>query len=92
MAAGAAAKPALRSGTKVLLLYQDEPNLWHEASILRKGSEASYRRIHGEDALASHWLWWILTADGDVYPQDLSVPGDLQALRLRRLFFGGVRR
>eukprot|EP00959_Pyramimonas_sp_CCMP1952_P068319 1425905-Pyramimonas_sp.AAC.1 len=82
MAAAGVAKPGLHVGQKVLLLYGDEPNLWHEASILRKSSETCYRRIHGEDPPVNSWLWWILTVDGDVYPQDLSVPGDLQALRL----------
>eukprot|EP00959_Pyramimonas_sp_CCMP1952_P350273 7338624-Pyramimonas_sp.AAC.1 len=28
------------------------------------------------------WIWWSLTVDGDVYPQDLFKPGNLQALRL----------
>ncbi|CAK0839103.1 unnamed protein product [Prorocentrum cordatum] len=82
MAVAGVAKPGLHVGQKVLLLYGDEPNLWHEASILRKSSETCYRRIHGEDPSVNSWLWWILTVDGDVYPQDLSVPGDLQALRL----------
>ncbi|CAK0790534.1 unnamed protein product, partial [Prorocentrum cordatum] len=68
----------------VLLLCGGEPNLWHEASILRKSSETCYRRIHGEDPPVNNWLWWILTVDGDVCPQDLSVPGDLQFTHVKK--------
>ena len=62
-----------QSGDLMYVLYEDEPHMWHQRVLLRPGSSKSMLAVTGERVVRSpSSIWWVLTPDGDVYPEELA--------------------
>ena len=61
----------LEPGRKVAVVYPTE-NLWHERILLKKTDRLTFEALTQEAATDTNVLWWILTPDGHVYPEELS--------------------
>ncbi len=69
----------LEQGRKICLYYQSDPppappGPWHERILLEPGSEKAMTGCTGESLLNGGTVWWVLTPDGDVYPEELAAP------------------
>ncbi|CAK0874147.1 unnamed protein product, partial [Prorocentrum cordatum] len=69
----------LEAGRKVSLFYQPDPlpappPKWHERVLLEPGSETAMQKCTGESLYNGGMVWWVLTPDGDVYPEELAAP------------------
>ena len=71
--AAAAGGIALEEGAIVVVKYTEEPDLWHARLLLKTCTPAMMTSITGE-AHAGGPVWWIASADGDIYPEELAVP------------------
>ncbi|CAK0825859.1 unnamed protein product, partial [Prorocentrum cordatum] len=76
---GLMAAITLEAGRKVSLFYQPEPlpappPKWHERVLLEPGSEMAMQKCTGESLYNGGMVWWVLTPDGDVYPEELAAP------------------
>ena len=59
----------LQPGRLVFLIDQGEPDMWHEAILLRPATPAARKKYMDETVSAGSGKWWILTPDGDVYDE-----------------------
>ncbi len=69
----------LEAGRKVSLFYQPDPlpappPKWHERVLVEPGSETAMQKCTGESLYNGGMVWWVLTPDGDVYPEELAAP------------------
>ncbi|CAK0906068.1 unnamed protein product, partial [Prorocentrum cordatum] len=69
----------LEAGRKVSLFYQPDPlpappPKWRERVLLEPGSETAMQKCTGESLYNGGMVWWVLTPDGDVYPEELAAP------------------
>ena len=79
--AGRSSPRKLESGRRVIVQYHDEMDRWHERVVLCRGSEESLRQTTGARPQGgTDSIWWVLTPDGDVYPEDLCEGKDICAL------------
>ena len=69
----------LEPGRMVMVEYFDEPKLWMERILLREASPAVMLAVTGAAVENGGPLWWVLTPDGLVYPEELAV-GPLRGL------------
>jgi len=58
----------------MLIEYGDEPGMWHERLVIAPSTPEMMFRITGVESIEGPEVWWALTPDGDLYPQQLSVP------------------
>ena len=71
------AAPCLEAGRMVRVRYHDEPNLWMERMILCQSSPAMVLKVTEVVVPPGSSPWWILTPDGDVYPELLEASADI---------------
>ncbi|CAK0794405.1 unnamed protein product, partial [Prorocentrum cordatum] len=76
---GVASVYFVKAGRKVSLFYQPDPlpappPKWHERVLLEPGSETAMQKCTGESLYNGGMAWWVLTPDGDVYPEELAAP------------------
>ena len=64
----------LGMGKMVAVEYEGEAGLFHHRLILRTASTAAMLNTTGKMCDSPNGLFWILTPDGDVYPELLRVP------------------
>ena len=64
----------LDTGKMVAVEYEGETGLFHHRLILRTASTAAVLNTTGRMCDSPNGLFWILTPDGDVYPELLQVP------------------
>ena len=64
-------------GRKVLVRYYDEPKLWMERLVLHPSRPEKVLEVTGVTVPSDSSPWWILTPDGDVYPELLEVSADI---------------
>ncbi|CAK0908034.1 unnamed protein product, partial [Prorocentrum cordatum] len=67
------------AGRKVSLFYQPDPlpappPKWNERVLLEPASEMAMQKCTGESLYNGGMVWWVLTPDGDVYPEELAAP------------------
>ena len=65
---------AVADGRLMLVEYGEEPDTWHERLVIMRSTPEAMMRVTGVEAIAEQDVWWALTPDGDLYPQQLSVP------------------
>eukprot|EP00972_Heterocapsa_arctica_P031525 4643609-Heterocapsa_arctica.AAC.1 len=67
-----ASSSTLRAGRKVLVQYADDRPYWHARILLHPAPLEIATRVLGsiDDDETEHW--WVLTPDGDVYPEPLA--------------------
>ena len=73
----------LEPGLKVALAYRGEPE-WHQRLLLTQGSPAAMMKLTGVTASTGERVWWVLTPDGDVYPEEIAMTPDVEAVRISR--------
>jgi hypothetical protein len=61
-------------GRKVLVLYDTE-DVWHERILLLRTTEEVMKKVTKASQLGSGaFVYWVLTPDGDIYPEELERP------------------
>ena len=68
-----ASATTLRAGRKVLVQYADDLPLWHARVLLHPAPLEIAVKVLGSVDNNETEHWWVLTPDGDVYPEPLSV-------------------
>eukprot|EP00972_Heterocapsa_arctica_P104566 15411231-Heterocapsa_arctica.AAC.1 len=63
----------LEAGRKILIRNPNDEE-WHERILIRVGSPRSVLRVTGTAASPGVSHWWVLTPDGDVYPEGVGAP------------------
>ena len=61
-------------GAQVAVEYEDEPGTFHARLVLRAARPGALTAVMELNALDETKVYWILTPDGDIYPEELSVP------------------
>ena len=62
-------------GRLCMVEYEDEPGTWHDRLIIREASSTMFQVVNGEPPEEEDArMFWCLTPDGDLYPQELSSP------------------
>ena len=74
---------ALEAGLKVALAYRDELE-WHQRLLIRRGTPATMLTETGVTAKDGERVWWVLTPDGDVYPEEIGLFDEVEAVKLGR--------
>ena len=59
----------LSEGQKIAIQYIGEP-LWHERLLIHRASQEVAKSLHDFEADFST-AWWVITPDGDIYPEPL---------------------
>ena len=72
----------LDMGKMTALEYEGEAGFFHQRLILRTASIAAMLNTTGRMCDSPNGLFWILTPDGDVYPELLRVPPATSVIRL----------
>ena len=67
----------------VALAYRGELE-WHQRLLIRKGTPAAMEIETGVTANDGERVWWVLTPDGDVYPEEIGLTGDVEAVKVGR--------
>ena len=64
---------ALEVGRTVYVEYQGDKGVAHGRLLLRTATEKSLEATTGEtcSGIARKNIWWILTPDGDIYPEPI---------------------
>lgn len=76
-----AARSEVRPGRMILVEYEGDERLWHERMVVRATTPTIFGRVTGGPPTRATDLWWVLTPDGDLYPEEISVP-PLRAMML----------
>ena len=76
VAAGAAqVLPSACIGRLVRIRCVATSDGWHTRLLIARGTARSMAATTGESVVADErMVWWILTPDGDLYPEELSAP------------------
>ena len=67
-------RPKFEPGAIVAVEYDGEPGVFHARLILRAATPGALRAVMEMDAIEEAAVFWILTPDGDIYPEELNVP------------------
>jgi hypothetical protein len=73
----------LEASLKVALAYRDELE-WHQRLLIRKGTPATMLIETGVTAKDGERVWWVLTPDGDVCPEEIGLSDEVEAVKLGR--------
>lgn len=88
---------ALEAGRKVFVQYAEDLPLWHARILLARAPVKIVNRVLDTDYKTDAEFWWILTPDGDIYPEPLKdieglfVLGDSEVIPARARGSNGRR-
>ena len=73
VAAGAGPR-TFEPGDRLAVECDDEPGTFHARLVLRAARPEALRAVMEMDIFDEQKVYWILTPDGDIYPEELNVP------------------
>ena len=65
------------AGKTVYIQYTDEEDLWHAAVLLAPAGTAAVTKQEKAAPKPGSLWWWILTPDGDIYPEELEKTAEM---------------
>eukprot|EP00971_Amphidinium_carterae_P344407 6484807-Amphidinium_carterae.1 len=65
---------ALEVGLTCLIVYEEHEEIAHQRVLLKRVTPAMFAYITGEAARGGQNLFWVMTPDGDVYPEEIAIP------------------
>ena len=63
----------LEAGRLIYVEYEDEVGFFHARLILMKTSAGMMMKVTGESCRNPDAVFWVLTPDGDIYPEEIGV-------------------
>ena len=54
--------------------YQEEAGFFHARLVLMKSTEDMMKQVTGAECTDPEAIYWVLTPDGDIYPEEISTP------------------
>eukprot|EP00971_Amphidinium_carterae_P335509 6471406-Amphidinium_carterae.3 len=65
---------ALSVGQTCLIVYDGYEEIAHQRILLKRVTPAMFAYVTGEASMGDQNLFWVMTPDGDVYPEEIAIP------------------